>query len=179
MNEALKTTVNKTSFDKVFVEVPCVGSLCVRAQEQLRLFRIRDVFDNNFDIEALRNYVAKNIGYYVFSRSKLKQYYDEDDVVSVGMDALEKMQQAGPADQRGTGNELGEILLYAFFETILDAPKIYSKVELNSTVRTGKSAADSIHLRLLGLMATEYTMSLSLALQVWLEILRMLLKKLF
>lgn len=149
MSDMLTTTVNKRVFDRVFVEVPCTGDLETRAQKQLRLFRMREIFDNSFNLDSLQNYVAMNIGRYVFSRSKVKEYYNEEDEMNIGLYALEKMQRAGGADERGTGNELGEVLLYAFLETVLDAPKIYSKIELNSTVRDRKSVSDSIHLRLL------------------------------
>ena len=42
------------------------------------------------------------------------------------------------------GNMLGEILLYAFFEEKLGAPKIFSKIELDSL--TSESFYDGIHL---------------------------------
>jgi hypothetical protein len=56
------------------------------------------------------------------------------------------MKKNSAADQKGTGNELGEILLYAFLEDILGAPKLFSKVELNAASTPFGKESDSIHL---------------------------------
>lgn len=144
----LTTTINDRKFNNTFIEVATDETIGVRGNEELRLFRLRDIVDNTFDKDALRSFIAINIGHYVFSRSKIKSYYDEGEELVVGMDALDLMHQRGQADDKGTGNEIGEIMLYIFLESVLKAPKVYSKVELNSTVRNRKSVADSIHLRL-------------------------------
>jgi len=144
----LATTINDRKFNNTFIEVATDETVGVRGNEELRLFRLREIVDNNFDKDALRSFIAINIGHYVFSRSKIKSYYDEGEELIVGMEALDLMHQRGRADDKGTGNEIGEIMLYIFLESVLKAPKVYSKVELNSTVRNRKSAADSIHLRL-------------------------------
>lgn len=144
----LTTTINDRKFNNTFIEVATDETIGVRGNEELRLFRLRDIIDNTFDKDALRSFIAINIGHYVFSRSKIKSYYDEGEELVVGMDALDLMHQRGQADDKGTGNEIGEIMLYIFLESVLKAPKVYSKVELNSTVRNKKSVADSIHLRL-------------------------------
>jgi hypothetical protein len=144
----LTTTINDRKFNTTFKEVPTSGALGVHGNEDLRLFRLRDVIDNCFDKDALKTFIAKNIGQYVFSRSKIKNYYDEGEELIVGIEALDLMHQKGQADARGTGNEIGEIMLYIFLECVLKAPKVYSKIELNSTVRNKTSVADSIHLRL-------------------------------
>ena len=60
------------------------------------------------------------------------------------------MKKNGVADQKGTGNELGEILLYAFLEEKLGAYKLFSKVELNSATTPFGKESDSIHLLSLG-----------------------------
>lgn len=56
------------------------------------------------------------------------------------------MANNGTPGQKDTGNTLGEILLYAFLEQILDAPKIMSKVELVTTTNAHSSKCDGIHL---------------------------------
>ena len=42
------------------------------------------------------------------------------------------MRENGAADTKGTGNELGEMLVYTLLEEKLDAPKILSRVELST-----------------------------------------------
>ena len=148
MSNALKT-INDKKFNDVFIEITHSEDLGTTNNKELRLFRMKEIIDNEFSKDALNKFVSRNIGHYVFSRSKVKEYYDEDDEMSAGVEALDLMWATGDADQKGTGNELGEVLLYAFLESVLDAPKIYSKVELNRTVRSGNSNCDSIHLKVL------------------------------
>ena len=141
MSNALKT-INDKKFNDVFIEITHSEDLGTTNNKELRLFRMKEIIDNEFSKDALNKFVSRNIGHYVFSRSKVKEYYDEDDEMSAGVEALDLMWATGDADQKGTGNELGEVLLYAFLESVLDAPKIYSKVELNRTVRSGNSNCD-------------------------------------
>ena len=61
-------------------------------------------------------------------------------------EALRVMRQTGRPDEKGTGNELGEMLLYAFLEEKLDAPKLLSKVELSTGAKQYNSQCDSIHM---------------------------------
>lgn len=86
----------------------------------------------------------------MFSRAKLEQFKINDDLESIGLEAMAVMQKNGRPGQQNTGNSLGEILLYAFLEQILDAPKIMSKVELFSTTNIQSSKCDGIHLLSLG-----------------------------
>lgn len=149
MEDSLKT-VNDSKFNTYFKEVPHDQTLGVNAREQLRLFCLKNVTDKHFSMENLRDFIAKNIGQYVFSRGQLLEYEDEGNQYSVGMDALDRMHEAGGADEKDFGTELGEILLYAFLEAVLNAPKIYSKIELNTTVRNNTSTSESMHLLEIG-----------------------------
>ena len=91
-------------------------------------------------------FLRKNIGQYVFSRAQIENYRIEDDVFSVGLDAIEIMKRNGAPGKKGTGNDLGEILLYVFLEQVLGAPKILSKVELQTGAKQFDSKCDEIHL---------------------------------
>ena len=91
-------------------------------------------------------FLRKNIGRYVYSRAKLEQFKLDDDVEGVRDEALRVMRQTGHPDEKGTGNELGEMLLYAFLEEKLDAPKLLSKVELSTGAKQYNSQCDSIHM---------------------------------
>ena len=90
--------------------------------------------------------MRRNIGLYVFSRAQIEEYNIEGDAYSVGMDALDIMKRNGNPGQKGTGNDLGEILLYVFLEQVLGAPKIMSKVELQTGAKQYGSKCDGIHL---------------------------------
>lgn len=148
MGSSLKT-INDKKFNDIFLEIQHSEELNISGNEELRLFRLKEIIDNDFSKEALSKFVSRNIGHYVFSRSKIKEYYEEEDEIAAGQEALDLMWSSGDADQKGTGNELGEVLIYAFLESVLDAPKIYSKVELKKTVRVESSMCDSMHLKVL------------------------------
>ena len=59
--------------------------------------------------------------------------------------ALRIMRKRGAADAKGTGNELGEIMIYAFLEEKLKAYKLLSKIELSTDAAQYLSEADGIH----------------------------------
>ena len=145
MAATLTKTLKGGNFDSIFTEVPHVETLGLRNPEALRLFHL-DVLNYDFNTADLHKFLSRNIGQYVFSRAKLEKYRVDDDLVSVAYDALSLMHQNGSPDEKDTGNELGEILLYAFLEEKLGAPKIMSKVELNTTGKQYNSKCDSIHL---------------------------------
>ena len=81
--------------------------------------------------------------YYVFDRAEIKKLEDEGHIHSIGWRAIRKMLQNGAVDQQGTGNELSVILLYAFLEDVLGAPKLFSKIELSAI---DKIHSDGVHL---------------------------------
>ena len=150
MNINLAKTVNDKDFNQIFTEV-------FHANSELRLFRLKDVSDFHFSQDNLLTFLERNIGRYVFSRSKLEKFHLDGDDHLVGIKALDIMHKNGAADQRGTGNEIGEILLYTFLETVLGAPKIYSKVELTSAVKSGTSSSDGMHIKVLSADDTSLT----------------------
>ena len=157
MNINLAKTVNDKDFNQVFTEVFHSEGLGVHANSELRLFRLKDVTDFHFSQDNLLTFLERNIGRYVFSRSKLEKFHLDGDDHLVGIKALDIMHKNGAADQRGTGNEMGEILLYAFLETVLGAPKIYNKVELTSAVKSGTSSSDGMHIKVLSADDTSVT----------------------
>lgn len=145
MAATLTKTLKGSNFDCVFTEVPHGETLGLRNPEALRLFHL-DVVNYAFNTAALHRFLSRNIGQYVFSRAKLEKYRVDDNLESVAYDALSLMRKNGSPDEKGSGNELGEFLLYAFLEEKLSAPKIMSKVELNITGKQYDSKCDSIHL---------------------------------
>ena len=145
----LNKTIKGSDFDNIFTEVIHSESLGLINPEQLRLFHL-NVMNNEFVSDDLQAFIRKNVGRYVFSRAKLEQFKINDDLESIGLEAMAVMQKNGRPGQQNTGNSLGEILLYAFLEQILDAPKIMSKVELFSTTNIQSSKCDGIHLLSLG-----------------------------
>ena len=136
-------TIAEGAIDSVFVEVTHSEDLGLRNPTQLRLFHLK-LDGVSFTDEGLYKCLRKNIGQYVFSRAEIDRYVNGGDAFSVALEAMERvLEQKGKAPDE-FGNMLGEILLYAFFEEKLNAPKIFSKMELNAH---GTDAVyDGVHL---------------------------------
>lgn len=145
MNDSFDKTISGGKFDEVFTEVSHAETLGLKNPEQLRLFHL-NVNNNAFSSDKLEVFLRKNIGQYVFSRAQIENYHVEGNVYSVGMDAIDIMKRNGAPGQKGTGNDLGEIMLYVFLEQVLGAPKIMSKVELQTGAKQYNSKCDGIHL---------------------------------
>ena len=118
MSSLIGKTVPGTGMDSIFKEVHHNEKLGLRNPEQLRLFHL-NVSNNRFVFKSLEDYLTDIISEYVFSRVQVQKLTDPKSGVnprSIGLKALRIMKKNGVADQKGTGNELGEILLYAFLE---------------------------------------------------------------
>ena len=118
MSDSFDKTISGGKFDEVFTEVPHAETLGLKNPEQLRLFHL-NVNNNAFSSDQLEVFLRKNIGQYVFSRAQIENYRIEDDVFSVGLYAIEIMKRNGAPGKKGTGNDLGEILLYVFWSRFL------------------------------------------------------------
>jgi hypothetical protein len=70
----------------------------------------------------------------------------DEEYGTIAARALKLMNQNGRPDEKGTGNELGELLIYIFLEQVLGAPKLMSKVEIAGSSSTTTSKSDGIHL---------------------------------
>ena len=152
MSDLIGKTVPGTGMDKIFKEVQHQESLGLNNPEQLRLFHL-NVSNNRFIFTSLEDYLTDIVSEYVFSRVQVQKLTDPNsgnNPRSIGLKALRIMKKNGAAGQKGTGNELGEILLYAFLEEKLGAYKIFSKVELNSATTPFGKESDSVHLLSLG-----------------------------
>lgn len=139
----INTTIKAGTIDSVFKEVTHSESLGLRNAAQLRLFHLKldgDTFTNDGLYKCLR----RNIGYYVYSRSRIAKFKREDDEASINLEAMQLVKEQCQKAPEHFGNMLGEILLYAFFEEKLEAPKIFSKIELDTL--TTDTIYDGVHL---------------------------------
>ncbi len=139
----INTTITPGTIDSVFKEVTHSESLGLRNPAQLRLFHLK-LDGDTFTDEGLYRCIRRNIGQYVYSRARIAKFKDDGDEFSIGLEAMELVREQKNKDPERFGNMLGEILLYAFFEEKLEAPKFFSKMELDS-LQTG-NAYDGIHL---------------------------------
>lgn len=145
MSPILNFSNQGNNLSSIFTEVKHSESLGLVNPEQLRLFHL-NVSSNLFNFASLSNYLINIVSEYVFSRAQVEKLSQSSNPRSIGIQALRVMKKNGAADVRGTGNELGEILLYAFLEDILGAPKLFSKVELNASSTSFGKSSDAVHL---------------------------------
>lgn len=142
--QLLKRTLTENSSDGVFYEMACPVTLDLKNPNQLRMFCL-DVNKTAFSYIGLEDFLSEAVGSYVLNRAELADMEKRNRQRAVGIKAIRDMLRNGSADERGTGNELGEVLLYYFLEDVLDAPKLLSKVELTKTVHGSRS--DAVHLK--------------------------------
>ncbi len=154
----MSDTLSKTShgeFDSVFREIQQPQQVGWITEGQLRLFRL-DIRNNKFNLENMKALLFRNIGEYVFSRAKIERFNLNGDAHAVAAQALRMMNKNGSADTKGTGTELGEMLLYSFLEEKLEAPKLMSRVELSTDAKQYNSTCDGIHLLTSGTSGLPY-----------------------
>lgn len=145
MSAVLSKTLKGKDMDRIFAEVPCMGDLGLSKPGQLRLFHLL-VRDGKFYHEDLERWLYRNLSRYVFSRAMLEQFRKDDDLDAAIERAIQTMRENGEVGEKGIGNELGEMLIYAFLEGKLSAPKLMSRVELSTDLAQYKSVCESIHL---------------------------------
>lgn len=144
MSAELSKTLKDKGIDQIFAEVPC-PALGLQKSGQLHLFHLL-IRDGIFYHEDLEKWLYRNLSRYVFSRAALEQFRKDDDLDVAIERAIQKMRENGEPDDKGMGNELGEMLIYTFLEGKLSAPKLMSRVELSTDLASYKSVCESIHL---------------------------------
>lgn len=154
MSEVLSKTLHG-DFDSVFFEVSQPEKVAWITEGQLRLFHL-NIRNNKFNPEAMKTLLYRNIGEYVFSRARIEHFKISGDAFAVGNQALRVLNKNGGADVKGTGAELGEMLLYSFLEEKLKAPKLMSRVELSTDAKQYSSTCDGIHLLTSGISGLPY-----------------------
>lgn len=143
--EELGCTLDNSDFCTIFREVEHPETLELSNKSKLNLYYL-DISDSAFDYEAIGEYLLDCASMYVYNRTQIKDFEDRHKVRSMGVRALRMMQENGQPDERGTGNELGEMLLFTFMEGALHAPKLLSKVEIVTAGHQYNSKSDSVHL---------------------------------
>lgn len=116
-DQILSKTLNE-KFDTVFEEVEHSESLGLMNKNDLKLFCL-DIENNEFSFDSLVEFLTDNLGRYVFSRAEIDELKMDGKEQTVVFKAARKLSKSGDADEKGTGNELGEILDYCFFEQCL------------------------------------------------------------
>lgn len=141
---AIPLTVKAKKFDEVF-NLVAEDKLSNTRPSDIKLYRLGMDIDG-FEYRNLHKLLLNTLGEYVYSRVQVEDIVKDDEYGTIAVKALSLMLENGAPDEKGTGNELGELLLYLFLECVLQAPKLMSKVELDVFSSTKTSHSDGIHL---------------------------------
>ncbi len=102
-----------------------------------------DLRNGKLSFKQVKEFLADNIGTYVFSRATINRYADmHKPIGALGTQALIQFQKAYGQNAESI---LGELMLYLFLEQELNAPKIMSKIEFSQHGGL-VSKSDGIHL---------------------------------
>lgn len=113
----------------------------------LRLFML-NTENKLFNYDEMYEYILPNIAKYVFDRRKTKEMeQDPQKTATFILEALSHLRTITSDKDCGAGGELGEILLYLFLEQDLQAPKLFSKVELKTNAQDYVKGSDGIHFK--------------------------------
>lgn len=142
----LTKTLKDAGFDGIFTEVVHTETLGLKNPNQLRMFHLAAP-EAAFSFSDLHRFLLKNIGRYVFSRVKIDQFYLDGEEEAIGAKARDLLKSAPNFDANWIDDQLGDLLMYVFLEQVLEAPKLFSKVELLDSGNETAQNGGGVHLR--------------------------------
>jgi hypothetical protein len=114
---------------------------------------ILKIKNNSFSYDELVDLLGDKLCYFALSRTEVKSLEDCKKYNTLIKKAKNKLRNYNVND-----GELGEILLYCFLESHLNAPKILTKLELKTSNNLYVNGADGVHL--LKINSTDYKLIL-------------------
>lgn len=141
----LNQTSNNYMFSKTFEKINHIEKLELNNNNCLEIYSL-PITNNSFDYSNLKDLITDNIKSYVFSRKKVKEAEEIGRGDALFNEARKKFRALKSENDKGTGGELGEVLLYIFLETELKAYKLLSKMELKTSSNDYIKGADGIFL---------------------------------
>lgn len=107
---------------------------------RVNLFCLK-VHNDEFDYLSLIEYLSESIISYCLSQKEYDEMYSKKQLNRMGKKAKGLFR-----DHTSNDGELGELILYSFLESHLEAPKILSKMRLKTSSNDYIKRADGIHL---------------------------------
>lgn len=145
-DNVLSFTLDENSFLSVFSEIDLPCDLIDKGD--VRFFCL-SINNGCFDYTGLCSYFDRIIGNYVFDRLKMNDFSRNDSELGVkAMRVFRRVEQSRIEDcnpDEFTSSQMGDIILYAFLENILKAPKVMSLVEFQQKKDT-KITSHGTHL---------------------------------
>jgi len=130
------STLNTTNFDNVFRQIHFTGDLSSQKPNNIKFFHL-DIINKDFEYKDLEDFLINNIGNYLYSKADQNKSIKDKAEALFGVKAVRQMARNGDIN----GDELGDLLLYAFLEKVLGAPKLMSGYQLSNASTCSKSNA--------------------------------------
>ena len=139
----LNTNVGKSFLDLFTNDL----SLKVDGTNSKLDLHILKIENNNFCYFELIEELAENVISYSLSRKQIAEFKAAGKTAKLYRRAVEKLRDNidKPKD-KSSGGETGELLLYSFLESHLNAPKILTKLEIKTSSADYAKGSDGIHL---------------------------------
>lgn len=123
-------TIDPSSFSNVFTEVNAGAySLTLPNPNRVKIFRLK-VGANEFRTNGLIEFIVDNIGSYVYSRSKRKDFDSKGKVKNITFKAVNELRNS--KNFSNSADNFSQIMLYCFLESSMNAPKIFSSFEIKN-----------------------------------------------
>ena len=110
-----------------------------KTKNNLNVFMLK-LNANDFDYSTLISELIEMVNTYVLSRKNYKEFIETKKYGQLSKNTREKFRKT-----ESNEGELGELMLYAFLENHLKAPKIFSKMELKTSANDYVKGADGVH----------------------------------
>lgn len=148
----LELTVQKDKFDSIFIEVPHSNKISIPNPSSLRIYHL-NIVNCEFHLPGVASFIKSNIGRYVFSRARRNEYYSCGAAEEIALDAMHAYQRQ--LERNPSESHFAEIMLYSFLESVLGAPKISSKIELQNIGGNYQSKSSGVHLLTKGMTTSQ------------------------
>ena len=139
----LSKTCKDKYFDEVLKEIEHTEKLDLENNNCIKIYTL-PIANGKFNYEKLKDILKDNIKSYVFSRKKIQEAIKDETEDRLIWDAIKKFREIKNNGDTGKGAELGEILLYIFLESQLNAKKVLSKMELKTSRNDYVKGADGV-----------------------------------
>ncbi|WHZ60091.1 HamA C-terminal domain-containing protein [Metabacillus hrfriensis] len=134
----LRPIVRKSFLDNFYHDIK--DHILEETQTKVNL-HILKIANNRFDIHPLLSELSNSIITFCLSKKEYQLYVDQ-----LRFGELNKAAQEKFRDYQSNEGEFGELLLYCFLESHLEAPKLLTKMNLKTSHNDYVKGADGVHL---------------------------------
>lgn len=138
----LVKSLNASDFFRIFEEVnPNTYSLNISNTNRFKVY-ILDIYKKDFETGKLVNFIEENISSYLRSRNYIKEKQEDGKSFTLALYSIDEFR----SKVNNKCEAFSQIMTYAFMESVLHAPKIYSAYELTKITELRGSNISGVYL---------------------------------